>query len=92
MPIQISEKRTNAYIGTFHIEDASDMLQLQEVHKMVRNMNRMLKEDHYPYRFRVTLRGRLGKNNPNARKYRYCKDVALEHAIRIDAYIHRKKK
>lgn len=93
MPIRIDENRTNAYIGTFYVEDASDMLELQELKKMVRNMNRMLKEDGYPHRFRLTLRGRLGKRNPAYPKYRYgpC-DVALSDATRIDAYIHRVRK
>ena len=92
MPIRIDEKRTSSYIGTFYVEDASDMLELAELKKMVRNMNNMLKEDKYDYRFRVVLHGRLGKNNPAAPKYRYRQDVKLSDAIRIDAYINKDKK
>lgn len=100
MPIQVSEDRTDAYIGTFYYEDAADMLQLQEVRKMVSNLNKSLKEDGYRYRFKVSLRGRLGKNNPNAEKYRLAghypafnryQMIKLADATRVDAYIHKER-
>lgn len=102
MPIQISKDRTDAYIGTFHYSDAADMLQLEEVRKMVSNLNKSLKSDGYKYRFRVSLRGRLGKNNPNAEKYRAggrykyfgshnYQMIKLADAQYVDAYIHRAK-
>ncbi len=96
MPIRIDPNRTPAYIGTFYVEDASDMLEMGELKKMVYNLNQMLREDSYPHRFRVTLRGRLGKNNPAYSKYRYQygagKDIKLSDASRIDAYIHKVKR
>ena len=103
MPIQISKDRTDAYIGTFHYADAGDMLQLAEVRKMVSNLNKSLKSDGYEYRFRVSLRGRLGKNNPNAEKYRHAGNyhgfgghpyqmIKLADASHVDAYIHKERK
>lgn len=99
MPIKVDDKRTSSYIGTFHYESADDMLQLSELRKMVMNLNRMLKEDGYNYRFRLSVQGRMGKNNPNAQKYknpnrrfgghRYQR-IQLADASRVDAYIHRR--
>lgn len=98
MPIRIDEKRTDRYIGTFHYDSAEDMLELDEIKKMVKNLNKMLRESGYKYRFRVALRGRLGKNNPKAEKYRekghifYRSNryqmIRLEDAQRVDAYIY----
>lgn len=101
MGIKIDKKRTNAFIGTFHYESADDMLQLSELRKMVMNLNRMLKEDGYNYRFRLSIHGRMGENNVNAYKYKRggprerfgghpYQTIALEDASRVDAYIHRR--
>ncbi len=55
MPIQIDPKRTLSYIGTFDSDSAGDMLELEELRRLVKKMNSMLKESGYDYRFRVSL-------------------------------------
>ena len=106
MGIQIDKNRTDAYIGTFRYECASDMLQLEELRAMVRNMNKSLRSANMDYQFRVVLRGR-GKNRferaktfHNTKynrqfsegyvKHRLSQDLPLEHAEYVDAYIHRR--
>ena len=106
MPIMTDENRTDAYIGTFHYGDASDMLELKEVRKMVRNMNRMLREEGKgSFQFYVKVQGRLGKDNPFSKLYNQesrsagtypagghaYQMIRLEHAQRVDAYIYRRR-
>ena len=86
MGIQISKNRTDAYIGTFDYGSADDMLQLEEVRGMVKNMNKMLREDGYDYRFRVKCQGRGHRHGVR----RYCRSLPLPLAERVDAYIYRR--
>ena len=87
MGIQISNNRySTSYIGTFHYESADDMLQLEEVRKMVTKMNKMLREDGYDYRFRVKCQGRGHRHGVR----RYCQSLPLPLAERVDAYIYRR--
>jgi Zn/Cd-binding protein ZinT len=107
MGIQILQDRTNAYIGTFHYESANDMLQLEDVRSMVKNMNKLLKKDGYNYKFRVKLQGR-GKNRFERAKEYYEKkyngrlsagtikrlsaqNLPLECAEYVDAYVLRRR-
>ena len=106
MGIQIDNKRTDSYIGTFDYASADDMLQLQEVRNMVKNMNKSLRAAKMDYQFRVVVRGR-GQNRFEkakdfyAKKYgrnfsegyikaRLAQDLPLEYADRVDAYILRR--
>jgi len=107
MGIQIDKKRTDAYIGTFHYGCADDMLQLEELRAMVRNMNRSLREAKMDYQFRVKLQGR-GENRFERAKEYYTKkyngrlpdrsikhlvaqSLPLECAEKVDAYILRRR-
>ena len=102
MPIKIDKGRADSYIGTFHYESADDMIQLQELKKMVSNMNKSLKRANFDYQFRVVVCGRLGENNPNAYKYKERKysyhgygahpyqTIKLADASHVDAYIYRR--
>jgi hypothetical protein len=106
MGIQVSENRTDAYVGTFDYSCAEDMLQLNEVRGMVKNMNKMLSQDGYDYRFYVKCQGR-GTNRTERMKAwlsdKYDRPVSdhwarcagqrslpLDIAERVDAYIYRR--
>lgn len=107
MGIQIDNKRTDSYIGTFDYSSADDMLQLQEVRNMVKNMNKSLRGAGMDYQFRVIVRGRGDNRFERAKDYynkkygrqfseRYIKarvsqDLPLELADRVDAYILRRR-
>ena len=107
MGIQIDKNRSDSYIGTFDYACADDMLQLEEVKTMVKNMNKALKRDGYDYKFRVLVRGRGDNRFERAKNYynnkygrqfseRYIKarvaqDLPLEFADRVDAYILRRR-
>lgn len=74
MAINVNPKNrnSNAYIGTFEYESADDMLQLDEIKNMVKNMNRMLREDgRSNYQFRVVLRGRQPVEKQDVNIYSY---------------------
>jgi len=87
MGIQVSKNRTDAYIGTFDYGSADDMLQLEEVRGMVKNMNKMLREDGYDYSFYVKCQGR----GPRQGVRRYNQSLPLTLAERVDAYIYRRR-
>ena len=101
MPLCVPYNRTarwgSSFIGTFYFDDADDMNQLENVRKMVSNMNKDLKVAGKDYKFYVKCQGRLGKNNPNAWKYKRggtygpnAGSVRLGDATRVDAYIYRR--
>tara|TARA_B110000503_G_scaffold47345_1_gene77140 strand:+ start:2169 stop:2495 length:327 start_codon:yes stop_codon:yes gene_type:complete len=103
MGIQIDKKRTDAYIGTFHYGSADDMLQLEDLKAMVRNMNKMVKSSGYKYSFRIKLQGRGDNRLDRTREYYQNKydsrisdrcikqmvsrSLPLECAEYVDAYI-----
>jgi len=103
MGIQIDKNRTDAYIGTFRYECASDMLQLEELRAMVRNMNKSLRSANMDYQFRVKLQGRgdnrferakeyytkkyNGRLSDRAIKHKVGQSLPLECAEYVDAYI-----
>lgn len=107
MGIQIDNKRTDSYIGTFDYSCADDMLQLADVRAMVKNMNKSLRKAGMDYQFRVLVRGRGDNRFERAKDYyskkygrqfseRYIKarvaqDLPLEFADRVDAYILRRR-
>lgn len=76
--------------------DTSDML--KQVRYRAKELNKSQVFDPakgYKVRYRVLLRGRLGKNNPNA--YLYARggklyrlssqDIKIEHSTRVDVYL-----
>jgi hypothetical protein len=87
MGIQISKDRTDAYIGTFDYASADDMLQLQEVRNMVKNMNKSLREANMDYQFYVKCQGRGHRQGVR----RYNQSLPLSLADRVDAYIYRRR-
>jgi len=107
MGIKVDKNRTDSYIGTFHYECADDMIQLDDVRAIVKNMNKSLRAAGMDYQFYVKCQGR-GKNrfqkvnDYNIRKYgrtfgvgrtRYSAQASLplECADYVDAYIYRRR-
>jgi len=96
--------RTDTYIGTF-TNDLKDSARIKELRKFLTGMNKMLKNDGKPAGYYIKLQGRLGKDNPNAWKYRIgcpreyqtmwgqpqSSCIRLDDAAYADAYIYRRR-
>jgi hypothetical protein len=100
--------RTDAYVMTADVNSVNDMAAIEIVRKTVRTSNKLAMESYKwvckraeyhgepkprkPMLYRVCLKGRLGKGNPAAAKYkgRYHYHVALADATRIDVYVHQR--
>ena len=97
-------KRTDSYVFTAHTASAGDMLEIETIRKTVKAINKQSKNaerwhNNHPMtddlvtfpRYRVSLKGRYGRNNPNYCSWRANRgQVPLEHAERVDVYIHRR--
>jgi len=93
MPMtMVNYKNYTNKLGTFYRNSKEDMELLANLRKMVTNLNKDLRNAKMDYQFYVKCQGRLGKNNPNAYKYRgrYLYAVKLEDAERMDAYVYRR--
>ena len=96
--------RSDAYVGTYYTASAGDMLEIETIRNTVKSINKQNKKaedrhNNHPMtddyvsmpRYRVSLKGRYGKNNPNYCSWRGNRgQVPLEHAERVDVYIHRR--
>lgn len=87
MGIKVDKNRTDAYIGTFHYGCADDMLQLEELRCMVKNMNKSLREAKMDYQFYVKCQGRGHRHGVR----RYHQSLPLDLAHSVDAYIYRRR-
>ena len=92
-------KRSDAYVMTAYTESASDMLEIENIRNAVKVINKGNKQAEKRSglfygdmpRYRVSLKGRYGRNNPNYCSWRGKRgQVPLEHAERVDVYIHRR--
>lgn len=101
--------RTDSYVMTIDPLSVSDIENLAIVRRTVSVGNKLKMRTYMwqcrtalyrnedqplpPVLHRVSLKGRLGKNNPAASKYkgRYHYHVAMEDAQRIDVYIHERR-
>ena len=106
----MTRTRTDNYITTLDPMSSSDMRELAVIRKTVSVGNKLKMRnymyacrtaDHFghdqpvpPVLHQVTVRGRLGKNNPMAAKYRGRRNhmVALADAQRFDVYIHERRR
>tara|TARA_Y100000356_G_C11211092_1_gene263424 strand:- start:623 stop:928 length:306 start_codon:yes stop_codon:yes gene_type:complete len=96
--------RSDAYVMTAYTACAGDMLEIDTIRNVVKSINKQnriaeKRHNNHPMnddlatfpQYRVSLKGRYGRNNPN-----YCPhrgnngSVPLEHAERVDVYIHRR--
>lgn len=88
---QTYKNRSESYIGTFFMDSDEDITQIGSLRRLVKNMNKYLLEDGYKQQYRICLRGRLGKNNPNAYKYKHLYQmIKLKDAVRVDAYVYKR--
>lgn len=84
------------YLMTLDPKSDTDMQKLSDLRKTIKliNYNRLIAESYNPNLKRVrevvTVRPRLGKNNPSASLYsrQYIRSIRLQHAQRLDIYIH----
>lgn len=95
MPIKFDENRSDQYIGTFQCNDPDDMDELATLRRLVKNLNKMVAQAGYEYKFRLDVMGRLGPDNPNAYKYRgrgynSHQYIKIGDAASVDAYIRRR--
>lgn len=104
-----NKKRTDAYVFTADVNSTVDMEKIDIVRKAVASINKSIMQTYMwqvrramyngqmvpkkPILQRVSLKARLGKNNPAyAAKYKqqWIKSIKLEDATRIDVYIHQR--
>ena len=99
------KQRTDAYIFTADPMSVVDMQQIVIVRKTIRVANARARREakwkgEKPKLYRVCLKARLGRNNPDADIYRSkttywgrkgdYQSIKLEHAQRIDVYVQRR--
>ena len=88
-------KRSDAYLGTLSKYDES---YIKSIRSWVAFQNACLKLKGSDKRYRLQVRPRLGKNNPNKHLYakhgplwRYSsQDIRREHGARFDMYVYRR--
>ena len=89
-------KRSSAYLGTLSKYDES---YIKSIRSWVSFQNACLKLKGSDKRYRLQVRPRLGKNNPNrhlyalgGRLHRYTsQDIKREHGTRFDMYLQRRR-
>jgi hypothetical protein len=91
--------RSDSYIGTF-THTADDAEKIKSLRKFCSFMNKQIKNDRASFdSYYIKLQGRLGKDNPNAWKYRRGTSIVphnnysgirLKDADHMDAYIYRR--
>lgn len=96
----MKQRTSKFYVLTADVLCADSMQEINIVQRTVRAINARNKLIGDPKRFRVSLKGRLGRNNPNAIKYRSrvgvpsiwraspYQTIRLCDAARIDVYVH----
>ena len=92
-------KRSDAYVMTAYTASAGDMLEIETIRDAVKVINkgnkqaekRRIYEGVSLPRYRVSIKGRYGRNNPYYnRTLAKMGSVPIEHAERVDVYIHRR--
>ena len=91
--------RSDRYIDTISTSDPQAQKLIDHIRKTILTVNRMNREKarytgNKPEQFFIRVRGRLGRNNPNAYLYAkgginyrpFSQDIKLEHASRVDVY------
>lgn len=75
------------YVATLDPNSTFDMEKLQIIRNTIKTLNKFNTN-----KFKVSIKGRLGKNNPNAFKYKNKRVVTIkqEDAARYDVYIYEK--
>jgi hypothetical protein len=96
--MKLNKPRTEAYVFTADPLCADDMFRIELVRKSISAANAVAKQkalytNEKPKLFRVSVKGRLGKNNPASVNYHYFQmgGIRMKDAARYDVYIHAKR-
>jgi hypothetical protein len=90
-------RNSNSFVGVVN-NDAEGAYRIKLAREKISEVNSQLRANGSRTRCRLVVKGRLGKNNPNARHYRrggkywhYSSiDIRSEHATRFDIYVYRR--
>ena len=86
----MNQPRSNSYQFTADVNDINSMFKIYELRNTIKSVNKISPNGQ---KFRVEVRGRLGKNNP-AYEAQYKRHrngtsyIHLENATRLDVYIY----
>jgi len=81
------EGRTPNYQGTITMGDPEDMMRVQEIRKMISDVNKFHRETGKDSRFYVKLQGR----GPRLGNRRYNQSLPLQFARTADIYIYERR-
>ena len=95
--MKLNKLRTSSYVFTADPLCADDMFRIELVRKSISAANAIAKKtaaytNTKPKLYRVSVKGRLGKNNPASANYHYFQmgGIRMKDAARFDVYIHQK--
>lgn len=85
------------FVGTV-INDADGVYRIKLIRAEISKVNAQLRASGSKIRYRVSVKGRLGKGNSNAHHYHYggrhwrrsSIDIRHEHSTRFDVYVYRR--
>lgn len=97
----MNKRRSEDYICTLSTYDEEKIAAIREMVRQSNLLNRLAnKRDRWGrlIAYKLRVRGRLGKNNPNRHLYAVggslhrmsAQDIKREHATRFDLYLHRR--
>ena len=92
------KRSSQGYVGSVYTQSAGDMLELDGVRNMVKNMNKQLRMENavdnrgHKLQYRVVVKGREPFEKVNGRSYHWSGDIVggLANAKRLDVYIARR--
>jgi hypothetical protein len=87
-------RRSDNYVGTVN-HDTDGARRIELVRETISKVNAQLRANGSPTRYRVLVKGRLGKDNPAAKEYRRggkhwrwsSITIRAEHSTRFDLYV-----
>lgn len=93
----MTNRRSDNYVGTVN-HDADGAWWIDLVRTTISKVNAQMRANGSATRYRVVVRGRLGKDNPSAKEYRRggrhwrwsSITIRPEHSTRFDLYVCRR--
>jgi len=86
--------RTSNYIATINMKDPEDLKWLEYFRKNTKIVNKYYRNNQEEKQIRVSLKHRLGKNNPNRSKYNFRRQsnvwIKEADATYTDVYLHQR--
>jgi hypothetical protein len=95
MKLVNNKERSSAYQFTYYKDDKDGLKKLKKLRKTISKFN-ALELETWKYKhvakvkYRVTIKPRLGKDNPNAVMYknrRVAQTIKMEHGAYFDVYV-----